>query len=170
MKHLPLVALLAASMAGANPGLVLDQPQPGTHQAGIKTIHGWVCGGGSVEIAIGEATFSLTADAPRWDVALAFPECGPSVGFAFAYNYGHLKPGVQAITLTANGQTLTRDFYAVSWGDDFVDVVDIDAATFAHGFDGTFWINGAVVNGAPTNILFGWDPSTQGFVERFIEL
>lgn len=155
-----LIVLSQYAKAAEPPGVVVDVPQPGSVQSGIGLIHGWVCGGGPVAVAIdGEPFAKVTADAPRWDVAKAFPECGPASGFGLPMNWGNLPVG--AHSLAVNG--LEVSFQVGGFGG-YLDSaqVDFSAATLAPGFDDTFWLYGVVVNGQDNNLLYRWEPSIQG--------
>lgn len=155
-----LALALQYAKASNAPPLVIDVPQPGVMQSGIGLIHGWVCGGGQVEIRIdGEPFATLTADAPRWDVARAFPECGPATGFAAAMNWGNLAKGSHS--LTVNGVEV---LFHVGGFSGYLESnqVDFSKATLVPGFDDTVWFYGVVVDGQKTNLLYRWEPSMQG--------
>lgn len=155
-----LIVLAQYAKADQPPGVVVDVPQPGRVQSGIGLIHGWICGGGQVSVAIdGEPFARVTADAPRWDVAQAFPECGPSSGFGLPMNWGNLPTGTHS--LSVNG--LEVPFQVGGFGG-YLDStqVDFSAATLAPGFDDTFWLYGVKANGQENNLLYRWEPSTQG--------
>lgn len=150
---------------GTAPPLVVDVPQSGSVQSGIGLIHGWVCGGGSVTVEIdGQPFASVTADAPRWDVAQAFPECGPSSGFGIPMNWGNLPAGPHR--LNVNGVEVP--FYIGGFSG-FVEQVDFSKAVIAPGFDDTFWFYGVEMNGQEYNLLYRWDSSVQGLSVISIE-
>lgn len=166
---LVFVLIFAAQYAKASsaPPLVIDVPQHWSEQSGIGLIHGWVCGGGQVEISIdGEPFSTLTADAPRWDVARAFPECGPSTGFAAAMNWGNLATGGHS--LTVNGVEVLFHVGGFS-GYLESDQVDFSKATLVPGLGGTFWLNGVMVAGRKTNLLYRWESSIQGLTVLSVE-
>lgn len=164
-----LVLIFAAQYAKAAnaPPLVIDVPQPGSVSSGIGLIHGWVCGGGQVSIVLdGQPFADVTADAPRWDVARAFPECGPTTGFGLPMNWGNLEPG--AHRLSVNGVEVS--FTVVGFGG-YLEAakVDFSRATAAPGFDDTFWLYGVTVNGQENNLLYRWEPSIQGLSVLSVE-
>lgn len=161
-----LAGLRVANADGA-PSMVIDVPQPRSSQSGIGLIHGWVCGGGQVDVAIdGQHFATVTADAPRWDVARAFPECGPSSGFGLPINWSNLEPG--AHSLTANGVTVP--FHVVGFGEYLnAGQIDFSRAIIAPGFDDTFWLYGVVVGGQETDLLYRWEPSVQGLSVLSVE-
>lgn len=146
------------SKATEQHGLVIDVPQPGSVQSGIGLIHGWICGGGPVSVTIDEQPFAtVTADAPRWDVGTAFPECGPSAGFGLPINWGNLTAGPHRINV--NGVEVP---FQVGGFSGFVEQVDFSKAAIAPGFDDTFWLYGVTVDGQQNNLLYRWEPSVQG--------
>lgn len=150
---------------GTAPSLVVDVPQPRSVQSGIGLIHGWVCGGGSVTVEIdGQLFASVTADAPRWDVAQAFPECGPSSGFGIPMNWGNLPAGPHQ--LNVNGVEVP---FHIGGFSGFVEQVDFSKAAIAPGFDDTFWFYGVEMNGQEYNLLYRWDSSVQGLSVISIE-
>ena len=152
---------------GTAPSLVVDVPQPRSVQSGIGLIHGWVCGGGSVTVEIdGQPFASVTADAPRWDVAQAFPECGPSSGFGIPMNWGNLRTGVHSLSI--NGVEVS---FSVGGFGEFVESneVDFSRATIASGFDDTFWFYGVEMNGQEYDLLYRWDSSIQGLSVLSVE-
>lgn len=153
--------------APASPVLVIDVPQHGSVQSGIGLIHGWVCGGGQVTVSLDDQPFAtITADAPRWDVARAFPECGPTSGFGLPMNWSNIEPGSHS--LTANGVTVP--FHVGGFGGHLdAGQVDFSQATLAPGFDDTFWLYGVAVEGQETNLLYRWEPSIQGLSVLSVE-
>lgn len=163
-----LAGLMAKpSKAAEPPGLVIDVPQPGSVQSGIGLIHGWACGGGRVTVEIDDQPFAtVTADAPRWDVASAFPECGPSSGFGLPINWGNLAAGPHH--LSANGVEVS---FTVGGFGGYLEAAQVDftLATLAPGFDDTFWLYGVAVNGQENNLLYRWEPSIQGLSVLSVE-
>lgn len=162
-----LIVLAQYAKADTAPGLVVDVPQPGSIQSGIGLIHGWVCGGGTVWVDIDGVPFArVTADAPRWDVARAFPECGPASGFGLPMNWKNLSTGPHS--LSVNG--IDVPFQVGGFGGYLEsDQIDFSQATLAPGFDATFWLYGVHVEGQETNALYRWEPSVQGLSVLSVE-
>lgn len=161
-----LAGLRLANADGAH-SMVIDVPQPGSVQSGIGLIHGWVCGGGPVAVEIDAQPFAnVTADAPRWDVAQAFPECGPATGFGLPMNWGNLAAGPHH--LSANGVEVS---FTVGGFGGYLEAAQVDftLATLAPGFDDTFWLYGVAVNGQENNLLYRWEPSIQGLSVLSVE-
>lgn len=161
------VLMAKPSNAAEPPGLVIDVPQPGSVQSGIGLIHGWICGGGPVAVTLDEQPFAtVTADAPRWDVARAFPECGPSAGFGLPINWGNLTAGPHR--LNVNGVEVP---FHVGGFDEYLTAgqIDFSRAIIAPGFDNTFWLYGVVVGGQETDLLYRWEPSIQGLSVLSVE-
>lgn len=159
------VLMAKPSNAAEPPGLVIDVPQPGSVQSGIGLIHGWICGGGPVAVTLDEQPFAtVTADAPRWDVARAFHECGPSAGFGLPINWGNLTAGPHR--LNVNGVEVP---FQVGGFSGFVEQVDFSKAAIAHGFDDTFWLYGVTVDGQQNNLLYRWEPSLQSLSVLSVE-
>lgn len=162
-----LIILSQYAKAAESPSVVVDVPQSGSVQSGIGLVHGWVCGGGTVWVDIDGVPFArVTADAPRWDVARAFPECGPSSGFGLPMNWGNLSPGPHSLGI--NGVEVS--FHVGGFGGYLEsDQIDFSQATLAAGFDGTFWLYGVTANGQENNLLYRWEPSIQGLSVLSVE-